>query len=337
MIKTYYATSGTGTPLTGKSFVLKDRAGALPDVPMTELGAGHYTADLPIGTAWNIYDGANPTDVVVDALLAQAKEPIVSSGNPAHAYFGNKAFRAINISDVTNLASSLNSQSAHISQLLVDVQTLDGYIQDLRSPVRTFEFGGKTYSMDPITVMHQPGIIDGSASKHYYLLKPAAGGHPYTVSVPGDGSWVDAFRIAFDGEVEFTEVDRNFTPRGLLHHLNSVIIIGNGNRGNIPYLDFRYSVLESSVGVVYGTFAPYNQVGSSVIAKQLAYTNMAVGGSDGYIQHSVRDIGAALSSCGGFLKLKIEVRLKSPGAPVSMTFTNPTTAHVSAQLYPEVP
>jgi hypothetical protein len=190
--------------------------------------------------------------------------------------------------------------------------------------------------MDPITVMHQPGIIDDSASKHYYMLQPPSGGFPYTVSVPGDGSWVDAFRIAFDGEVEFADVNRNFTPRGLLHHLNSVIIIGSGNRANIPYLDFRYSVLESSVGVVDGAFAPYNQVGSSVIAKQLAYTDVAVGGADGYIQHSVRDIGAALSSCGGFLKLKVEVRLKSPGAPVSMTFTAPKTAHVSAQLYPEV-
>lgn len=337
MIKTYYATSGTGTPLTGKSFVLKDRAGALPDVPMTELGAGHYTADLPAGTAWNIYDGANPTSVAMDVLLAQTKEPIISAGNPSHAFFGNKQFRGIIKEDVSGLVTDINFLESTDVQLLQRIIALEAQVGTPSAPApRTFEFNGKTYSLDPFTVMHQPGVIDDSASKHYYLLFGASGGVPYTINVPGDGSWVDAFRIAFDGEINYFDLNENFTPKGLLHHLNTVFMFGGANKPYLPYIDFRYSVLESPVAISDGP-SPYVQVGSSVIAKQIASTNTGSGGSDEYIQHSVRDIGAQLSACGGFLKLKIEVRLKSPGAPISMTFTEYSTAHVSAQLYPEVP
>lgn len=336
MKKTYFATSDTGTPLLGKSFILKDRANALPDVPMTELGAGHYEAELSEGTAWNVYDGVTDTGVIVDALLADTKEPQVSAGNIAHVYFGNKVFRAIQISDVTGLSDRLNSNDVAIAQLNNDVSVLSGYIDDLASPARTFAFGGKTYSMDPITVLHHSGIIDSGAGKNYLILQPSSGGHPYTVNVPGDGSWVDAFRVAFDAEYESDELQKNFTPRGLLHHINSVLRIASANKEYIPYLNFRYSILESPIGTVDGG-APFNSVGNSVVASQLAYTDAGVGGSDGFVHHSIRDLGAPLSSCGGFLKIKIEVSLKSPGAPIAMTFTSPTAVHLSGQLYPEVP
>lgn len=335
MKKTYFATSNTGTPLLGKNFILKDRANTLPDVPMAELGAGHYEANLSEGTAWNVYEGAVNTGVIIDALFADTKEPQVSSGNIAHAYFGNKVFRAIQIADVTGLSANLSAKDSSISQLQSDLTVVKTDINALKSPARTFLFGGKTYSMDPITVLHQPGIIDGAASKHYYLMQPASGGHPYTIVVPGDASFVDAFRIDFDGEYDKFELQNNFTPKGLLHHLNVVLKIQYANKDYLQYLDFRYSVLESPIGTVDGG-APFVVVGSPTIAKQVAYSSVVAGGADGFVQHSIRDIGAALSSCGGFLKLKVEVRRNSAGSPINMTFTAPTTSHVSGQLYPEV-
>ena len=334
--KTFYVTSNTGTPLTGKSLILKDRAGTLPDIPATELGLGHYSAFLDEGTAWNVYEGATPIGVVLDALLAQTREPAIGAGNPAHAWFGNKVFRALAESDVAGLSADLLYLANTDIAIIQRIVALEGQVGTPSAPApRTFDFNGKTYSMDPITVLQQSGLLDQAGNKWLWQLGPSAGGSPFTVVVPADGSWVDAFRIAVGFEYGEFSPTKDFTPPGLLHNLEIVSVIQGANRSYIPYLDFRYSVLESPIGTVDG-LAPFVQVGSSVIAKQLAYTDAGVGGSDGYVAHSVRDIGAALTLCGGFLKLKVELRLKVPASAISMTFSSVENAHVVGQLYPEV-
>ena len=336
MKKTYYAVSGTGVALLGKSFVLKDRLNLLPDVPMTELGLGNYEADLPAGTSWNIYEGATSTGIAMDVLLAETKEPIVASGNSAHVYFGNKTWRALAKSDVVGLVADITYLANTDVTLLQRIIALEGQVGTPSVPTpRTFKFNGKTYSADPITVLQQSGLLDQAGNKWLWQLGPSAGGSPFTVVVPADGSWVDAFRIAVGFEYGEFSPTKDFTPPGLLHNLEIVSVIQGANRSYIPYLDFRYSVLESPIGTVDG-LAPFVQVGSSVIAKQLAYTDAGVGGSDGYVAHSVRDIGAALTLCGGFLKLKVELRLKVPASAISMTFSSVENAHVVGQLYPEV-
>lgn len=336
MKKTYYAVSGTGVALLGKSFVLKDRLNLLPDVPMTELGLGNYEADLPAGTSWNIYEGATSTGIAMDVLLAETKEPIVAEGNSAHVYFGNKTWRALAKSDVVGLIADITYLANTDVTLLQRIIALEGQVGTPSVPTpRTFEFNGKTYSADPITVLQQSGLLDQAGNKWLWQLGPSAGGSPFTVVVPADGSWVDAFRIAVGFEYDEFSPTKDFTPPGLLHNLEIVSVIQGANRSYIPYLDFRYSVLESPIGTVDG-LAPFVQVGSSVIAKQLAYTDAGVGGSDGYVAHSVRDIGAALTLCGGFLKLKVELRLKVPASAISMTFSSVENAHVVGQLYPEV-
>ena len=336
MKKTYYAVSGTGVALLGKSFVLKDRLNLLPDVPMTELGLGNYEADLPAGTSWNIYEGATSTGIAMDVLLAETKEPIVASGNSAHVYFGNKTWRALAKSDVVGLVADITYLANTDVTLLQRIIALEGQVGTPSVPTpRTFKFNGKTYSADPITVLQQCGILETSGDKNYWQLGPSSGGTPFTVVVPADGSWVDAFRLAIGTEYDEYLPTKNFTPPGLLHNLEVVNVIQSANKAYLPYLDFRYSILESPIGTVDG-IAPFVQVGNSTIAKQLAYTYPGVGGADGYVAHSVRDIGAALTLCGGSIKLKVELRLKVPASAITMTFTAAKPSHVSGQLYPEV-
>lgn len=336
MKKTYYAVSGTGVALLGKSFVLKDRQNLLPDVPMTELGLGNYEADLPAGTSWNIYDGLTSTGIAIDVLLAETKEPIVSAGNSAHVYFGNKTWRAIAKSDVTGLVADITYLADVDVQLLQRIIALEAQVGSPAAPApRTFEFDGKTYSMDPITVLQQSGLIDQAANKWFWQLGSTSGASPFTVVVPADGSWVDAFRLTIPAEYDYFDPRVNFTPPGLLDNLEIVSLIQSANKANIPYLDFRYSILESAIGID-DSGAPFSQIGDSVIAKQLAYTDAGVGGADGYVAHSVRGLGAQMTLCGGFLKIKVELRLKTPASAITMTFTTPENAHVVGQLYPEV-
>ena len=336
MKKTYYAVSGTGVALLGKSFVLKDRLNLLPDVPMTELGLGNYEADLPAGTSWNIYEGATSTGIAMDVLLAETKEPIVASGNSAHVYFGNKTWRALAKSDVVGLVADITYLANTDVTLLQRIIALEGQVGTPSVPTpRTFEFNGKTYSMDPITVLQQSGLIDQAGNKWFWQLGPSAGGTPFTVVVPADGSWVDAFRLTIPAEYDYFDLESHFTPPGLLDNLEIVLLIQAVNRNYLPYLDFRYSILESPVGTSDGG-APFVQIGDSVIAKQLAYTDTGFGGADGYVAHSVRGLGAQMTLCGGFLKLKIEARLKTPASAISMGFSRPENAHVVGQLYPEV-
>lgn len=336
MKKTYYAVSGTGVALIGKSFVLKDRQSLLADVPMTELGLGNYEADLPAGTSWNIYDGATSTGIAIDVLLAETKEPIVSVGNSAHVYFGNKTWRAIAKSDVTGLVADITYLSEIDLQLIQRIIALEAQVGTPSAPApRTFEFNGKTYSMDAFTVLQQSGIIDQSANKWFWQLQPPSGGFPFTVVVPADGSWIDAFRLLIPAEFDYFDLRLHFTPPGLLNNIETVLLFQSANKAYIEYLDFRYTVLESPIGTQDGG-SPFIQVGSGVIAKQIAYTNTGSGAADGYLAHSVRDLGAQLTLCGGFLRLKIEVRLKTPASAITMTFTTPENAHVVGQLYPEV-
>lgn len=336
MKKTYYAVSGTGVALLGKSFVLKDRQNLLPDVPMTELGLGNYEADLPAGTSWNIYDGLTSTGIAIDVLLAETKEPIVSAGNSAHVYFGDKTWRAIAKSDVTGLVADITYLADVDVQLLQRIIALEAQVGSPAAPApRTFKFDGKTYSMDPITVLQQSGLIDQAANKWFWQLGSTSGASPFTVVVPADGSWVDAFRLTIPAEYDYFDPRVNFTPPGLLDNLEIVSLIQSANKANIPYLDFRYSILESPIGTTnFG--APFTQIGNSVIAKQLAYTDAGSGGVDGYVAHSVRGLGAQMTLCGGFLKIKVELRLKTPASAITMTFTTPENAHVVGQLYPEV-
>lgn len=336
MKKTYYAVSGTGVALLGKSFVLKDRQNLLPDVPMTELGLGNYEADLPAGTSWNIYDGLTSTGIAIDVLLAETKEPIVATGNSAHVYFGNKTWRALVKSDVAGLVTDITYLANTDVQLLSRIIALEGQVgtPSVPSP-RTFKYNGKTYSMDPITVLQQSGLIDQAANKWFWQLGSSAGGSPFTIVVPADGTWVDAFRLTIPAEYDYFDPRVNFTPPGLLDNLQIVNLIQSANKAYIPYLDFRYSVLESPIGISFSG-APFSQIGNSVIAKQLAYTDAAFGGADGYVAHSVRGLGAQMTLCGGFLKIKVELRLKTPASAITMTFTTPENAHVVGQLYPEV-
>ena len=334
--KTFYVTSNTGTPLTGKSLILKDRAGTLPDIPATELGLGHYSAFLDEGTAWNVYEGATPIGVVLDALLAQTREPAIGAGNPAHAWFGNKVFRALAESDVSGLSADLLYLANTDIAIIQRIVALEGQVGTPSAPApRTFDFNGKTYSMDPITVLQQSGLLDQAGNKWFWQLGPSAGGTPFTVVVPADGSWVDAFRLTIPAEYDYFDLKSHFTPPGLLDNLEIVLLIQAANKQYLPYLDFRYSILESPVGTS-DSGAPFVQIGDSVIAKQLAYTDTGVGGADGYVAHSVRGLGAQMTLCGGFLKLKIEARLKTPASAISMVFYGPENAHVVGQLYPEV-
>ena len=340
MIKAYFATSNTGTPLLGKNFILKDKAGQLPDVPMTEIGAGHYVAELGEGTAWNVYDGATNTGVVLDALFAQTREPAIAGGNSAHAYFGKKVFRQITISDIAGLASSLNSQSAQINQLLIDVEQLDQYIQDLQS-ARTFVFGGKIYAMDPITVMDLPGyredgVMGAHVKANWIITEPNEANPYFNLVVPGDGSWVDAFR-AKQFVFSSTPVGFNtgYAPVGLLHNIQSAFSVPylDGTGDITSSLDFRFSLLGKNPFSELG----FIQIGSSVIGKLLGTYREDAGGSPRIVSHSIRGIGAQISAPGIQTKIKIEVRLKTPGAPLVIDCNGGVTAQMYGQLYPEVP
>lgn len=342
MIKTYFATSNTGTPLLGKSFILKDRGGVLPDVPMTELGAGHYTADLTDGTAWNIYDGATFTGVVIDALLSLSREPLVSTGNSNHVYFGNKTFRAITISDVTGLQTSLVTHSNQIVAANQAIALLQEQIAAMQAPSsRTFEFGGKTYSLDPITVLALPGYReDGTGGVYvktnWIVTEPSEVNPYFNVSIPGDGSWVDAFRlkqVVFDTGV-IKRFNNAFIPMGLMHNIQSTFVIPYSDAdGSISEaIDMRFSLLGDN------SFDEnvYSQIGNSIIGKFQGSFRENAGGSERVVVHSIRGIGAQIPVPGVQAKMKIELRLKTPGAPLVLSCNGGVFAQLHGQLYPEV-
>lgn len=340
MKKTYYAVSSAGVALTGKSFVLKDRQNLLPDVAMTELGLGNYEADLPAGTAWNIYDGVTSADIAMDVLLAEMKEPIISAGNSAHVYFGNKQFRAIEVSDVNQLATHLNNLAATDANIYAALALLQAQVGTPSAPpARTFEFNGKTYSMDPITVLNTFGGLSSNdeGGTDSFIMLGITGGSPFTVNVPGDGSWVDAFRVSIDTSIDELSATKGFVLPGLVDNLYSTLEFPYVTKDMIPYVDFRYTLLQCGIGKLDSEISAYTAVGTPVIAKQIAYlTGDTIGIGSGYVSHCVRGLGAQLSECGAHLSLKIEVRLKTPSSPISKTFTSGTLATIAGQLYPEV-
>lgn len=339
--KTFYVTSNTGTPLTGKSLILKDRANALPDVPATELGLGHYSAALDEGTAWNVYEGATPIGVVLDALLAQTKEPAVAQGNSAHVYFGNKIFRGLQKSDVAGLTTDIAYLAETDVTLLQRIMLLEAQVGTPAAPApRTFKFNGKTYSMDPVTVMALQGYREDGSGELYVKAKwmvtePNEINPYFDVSVPGDGSWVDAFRIKQSVYELPTGFYVGYSPVGLLHNMQSVFIApySDADGAISENIDFRFSLLAKNP---FTESEAYYQVGQSVIGKFQGSFRNDVGGAERVLVHSIRGIGAQIAVPGVQTKIKVEVRLKTASAPLVIACNGGVTAQLHGQLYPEV-
>lgn len=338
--KTYFAVDGAGDPLLGKNFILKDQYGVLADVPMTEVGNGNYTADLPEGTVWNIYDGTSPTLVAMDVLLAKLKEPIIAQGNQAHAWFGNKVFRKIAVSDVDTLQAQLEYLVSQDTSLNLAIQNLAASIASTQD-TRTFVFNGRTYSVDQITVLNNFGELaifgEDAAGSDSMRMFGVSGAVPWTVNIPGDGSWVDALRLRVDSTEEEITLNRGLVLPGLLDNLVCSMEFPSATKDMIPYIDFRYTILQSGAGTADSETATYAPVGQSVIAKQIAYFPAdTVGSGNGFVSHSIRGLKAQISDCGAHIRIKIEMKLKTPSSPISKTFVTSRFVKVAGQLYPEV-
>jgi hypothetical protein len=286
-----------------------------------------------------VYEGATPIGVVLDALLAQTKEPAVAPGSPAHVYFGNKVFRSLQKADVAGLEIDIDYLANTDVQFLARIIALEGKVGTITT-LRTFEFNGKTYSYDPISVMALPGYredgaMGGFVKANWIVTEPNESNPYFDIAVPGDGSWVDAFRIkqaVYDGgPVGF---NTGYSPVGLLHNMQSVFIAPYEDiLGSISEsLDFRFSLLAYN----YFSEGGYSQIGASIVGRfQGSYREIG-GGAPRVLVHSIRGIGAQIPVPGIQTKVKVEVRLKSPGAPLVIACNGGVTAQLHGQLYPEV-
>jgi hypothetical protein len=314
-----------GAPQLEKELILKDIDAILTDVVMTEIGLGVYTASVPLGSMWNVWDNTTPPGVdlgfILDAGSARTREPAIAPGLATDVFTGAKEFNQITMAMVYGLpdaladevtlrkgGDALEAQERSIADLY-----LLGLINNFPES-NTVQISGMTCSRRQRSLRH---------AAVYGLEVPET----FDGNVPSTGTWTDILAINSGSVADESLFDPTFDPPDSFRNVllpGAVTDIGvqlihldlpaTAGAPNTTLCDFRIAFAPVGINDVVGTYSDWITPASESSQRQTGDTLSA-----GIYQAWFIPTTAILNTnAGGGFKIKVQAKVKTIGTAIDI-------------------
>lgn len=351
---TYYGPGGA--PQTGAELILKDCDGIESDVVMTELGNGVYTATVPLGRMWKVYDNSTPpgvdTGFMIEAGYALSREPAIAPGTSTYVMTGNKVWTQLSKDMIIGLNGALNGEEDARIQVGA-LETADRIQADklLDERVRSLEQNGWKSNISIGTMTCSKASINikktvlnkgtGEAVGMRLLGEFAKNG-----KVPADGSWIDAAMFLGDYPIDenfgrdtsitgVTPIITTLVPGAISQFGVDIIYNSAPSTAGTPHprlCDYQFAIAHVKAD---GTVGPYSEMATPAYegwAERIPGSNVAP-----CVHRFVTLLSTPLevSDPGGYFSIKVRMKLKTPDtAALFVGFWD--HANVDIILFPKV-